>query len=276
MNRFWSMLFFLVPILGVATFLMAAFGITPFQEAWLPENYSKSGETIDHLFNVIHLICAAIFISTGLSIGWFVWKFADRTDNAQEDNDRKAVYLHGNWKLETLWTFVPGAILLFIAFYQMNAWSETKIDRPSVQIDGQTIPKPPMVLVRAKQFGWEFHYAGKDKKIRTQDDYYVENLLVIPDDETIVLQMESRDVIHSFFVPKLRLKQDVVPGMTQFAWFTPTDDATGVELTIICSELCGWGHSQMEATLKIVSRADFNAFVADLEKEKQPSESSDE
>ena len=163
MNRFWSMLFFLVPILGVATFLMAAFGIAPFQEAWLPENYSKSGETIDHLFNVIHLICAVLFIGTGLSIGWFVWKFADRGTTEPSENAREAVYLHGNWKLETLWTFVPGAILLFIAFYQMNAWSETKIDRPSVQIDGQTIPKPPMVLVKAKQFGWEFHYAGIDK-----------------------------------------------------------------------------------------------------------------
>lgn len=271
MNRIWSILFFLVPILGVATFIMAASGIGPLKGAWLPENYAQSGETIDHLFNVIHLICAAIFISTGTAIGWFVWKFADRGDVNVDTNGkaRKARYIHGNWKLELLWTVIPGFILLFIAFYQMNAWSETRLNRPAIEIDGQMVPKPPLVLVKAKQFGWEFHYAGADQKIHTQDDLYVENKLVIPDDETIVMQMESRDVIHSFFVPKLRLKQDIVPGMTQFAWFTPTGKA---KMGIICAELCGWGHSQMKGTLEIVSRAEFNQYITELESENRPAE----
>ncbi len=262
-NRFWSILFFLVPIAGTAAFLMAIANVPPLGGMWLPKNYSESGKTIDDLFNMIHVIVAVIFVGTGLAISWILWKYSNR--NAGE----KAVYIHANAKLELLWSVIPCLILLFIAFYQMNAWANIKIQRPMIDANGQTTPKPPMVLVKAKQFGWEFHYAGPDNRIQTQDDFYVENLLVIPDDEVIVLQLESQDVIHSFFVPRLRLKQDVVPGMIQFAWFTPTAQA---EMEIACAELCGWGHYKMKGLLRIVSRQEYQQFLADQERENQPPE----
>lgn len=76
-----------------------------------------------------------------------------------------------------------------------------------------------------------------------------------------MLQLESRDVIHSFFVPELRLKQDVVPGMSQFAWFNANQTA---EVDILCTELCGWGHYKMKARLRIVDPNEFKKYVEGL------------
>ncbi len=76
MNRFWSILFFAVPILAIGAYVIAALGMDPFAGAWMPESFSEAGDTIDHLFNLIHLIAAAILAITGLAIGWILWKFA--------------------------------------------------------------------------------------------------------------------------------------------------------------------------------------------------------
>ena len=100
-------------------------------------------------------------------------------------------------------------------------------------------------------------------------DRYIENLLVVPVGEDIVLQLESRDVIHSFFVAELRLKQDIVPGKTQFAWFNPIRPC---EVDILCTELCGWGHYKMKARLKVVPRNEFDTWLKELKQEYQPQE----
>ena len=255
MSRFWSILFFLVPILGIVTFLMAMWGVTPLESAWLPKSLSESGDTIDQLFNGIHLLSAFILLGTGLTIGWALWKF----DHRRSTSD-KALYIHHNTKLEIVWTIIPALILLFLAFFQMKSWTENKMDRPVMTVDGETVQRPPLVMVKAKRFGWEFFYAGADGVVETQDDIYIENLLVLPAGEDIVLQLESRDVIHSLYVPELRLKQDIVPGMTQFVWFNSKETA---DIEIICTELCGWGHYKMKADLRLVSRTEFDTWLKD-------------
>ena len=141
------------------------------------------------------------------------------------------------------------------------------MNRPTIEVGGEEIPKPPLLMVKAKQFGWEFHYAGADGKVETQDDLYIENMMVAPAGEDVVIQLESRDVIHSFFVPELRLKQDVVPGMTQFSWFNSRK--TG-EVEILCTELCGWGHYKMKANLRIVTRSEFDAWIEELAEASEP------
>lgn len=255
MSRYWSFLFFLVPILGIATLLMAQFGVTPLESAWLPKSFTDAGDTIDQLFNGIHLLAAVILSGTVLSLGFALWKF----DHRRNEN-LKARYFSHNTKLEIVWTIIPAFILVFLAFFQMKSWVENKMDRPMTSIDGQAVPVPPMVMVKAKRFGWEFYYAGADGIVETQDDIYIENLLVLPFGEDIVLQLESRDVIHSFYVPELRLKQDIVPGMTQFAWFNAREAG---DLEIMCTELCGWGHYIMKADLRLVDRLAFDQWLAD-------------
>jgi cytochrome c oxidase subunit 2 len=262
MTRFWSILFFLVPILGVSAFVMAAFDIPPFQGCWLPGSVTDAGDTIDQLFNGVHYLAAVILLGTGLTLGWILWKFDHRNNTSS-----KALYIHSNQKLEIIWSLIPGVILVFLAFYQLNSWSENKVVRPTIERGGETIPKPPMLRVVAKQFGWEFYYPGPDGKLETQDDLYIENLMVVPSQQDVVMQLESRDVIHSFFVPELRLKQDVVPGMNQFSWFNARE--TG-ELEIYCTELCGWGHYKMKAELRIVSQSDFDQWLSELSSDYQP------
>jgi cytochrome c oxidase subunit 2 len=157
--------------------------------------------------------------------------------------------------LELVWTLIPAVVLVMLALYQMNVWRSQRVARPETDVAGVgRIPAPPLVRVVARQFGWEFHYAGRDQRSGTGDDFSVENLIVLPDDQPIVLSLESRDVIHSFFVPQLRLKHDVVPGMTHYAWFTPTRTGT---MSVVCAELCGWGHTRMTGELRIVSRREF-------------------
>ncbi|MDA7884846.1 cytochrome c oxidase subunit II [bacterium] len=253
MNRFWSVLFLLVPILGIASVLMAMYGVTPLESAWLPKSLSQAGDTIDQLFNGIHLLAAFILAGTVFTIGWALWRFGDRGNS-----NEKARYVTHNTKLEITWTVIPALILVFLAFFQMKSWAENKMDRPTVTVDGVSTFKAPMVMVKAKRFGWEFYYAGDDGIVETQDDIFVENLLVLPAGEEIVLQLESRDVIHSFYVPELRLKQDIVPGMTQFVWFNAREEK---EIEIMCTELCGWGHYMMKADLNFVSRAQFDAWI---------------
>ena len=259
MNRFWSLIFFAVPILAVVTFLMANLGVPPFEHLWFSKSLSDAGETIDLLFNGLHILSAFILLGTGLAIGWCLWKF----DHRRNDN-KKAAYFSHNTRLEIVWTLIPALILFALAFAQMGAWSENKMERPTTQVDGETVLVPPTVLVKAKQFGWEFHYPGSDNQVETQDDLYIENELVVPVGEDIVLQLESRDVIHSFFVPELRLKQDIVPGMTQFAWFNAREEG---EFEILCTELCGWGHYKMQARLNVVSQAEYQDWLAQMQKE---------
>ena len=257
MSRIWSILFFLVPILGVATFLMATFDIAPLDRVGLPKSFSAAGDTIDQLYNGIHVLSAVILLGTGLVIGWILWRFDHR-----RMGNTKALHIHHNTRLEIIWTVIPAFILVFLAFFQMKSWSENKMERPTMEVGGETVMVPPMVMVKAKRFGWEFFYAGADGIVETEDDIFIENLLVLPAGEDVVLQLESRDVIHSFAVPELRLKQDVVPGMTQFVWFNSrevTKDKESIE--IMCTELCGWGHYKMKAELRLLEAGEFETWM---------------
>jgi heme/copper-type cytochrome/quinol oxidase subunit 2 len=93
---------------------------------------------------------------------------------------------------------------------------------------------------------------------KPEEDLYIVNDLHVPVNEEVVLQIESADVLHSFFLPHLRVKQDVVPGMKQFVWFQP--NRTGV-YDIVCAELCGWGHYKMKGRLTVESRQDFERWL---------------
>ncbi len=262
MNRIWSLLFLVMTVGVMVAFFQAANGWAPLVGAWLPENYSQAGKAIDGLFLLIHGISAVLFVGIGLAISFIVWSFGDA-------RRAQARYFHSSLGLELLWSIVPGVILVGLAIWQWQAWSAARLDRPQIQVGNASVFQSPLVHVTARQFGWEFLYAGRDGQFETADDVKVENLMVVPVDEEIVMQLSSRDVIHSFFVPKLRFKHDLVPGMTQVAWFRPTATAT---MNILCAELCGWGHYKMNAVLKVVPRAEFDAWMVTQQKKNDPPE----
>jgi cytochrome c oxidase subunit 2 len=141
------------------------------------------------------------------------------------------------------------------------------MDMPDPQ-DAHTVN----VRVIARQFNWTFWYAGKDGRFGTADDFD-DAVLKVPvsdpgpdgrwntDDDIqskVLLEMRSRDVIHSFFLPHMRLKQDVLPGMKTRAWFAATRTGT---FEIACAELCGAQHYSMSASLEVVEHRDFLDYL---------------
>lgn len=245
MGRFWSLLFFLVPLLGVGLFVWARFN-----GHWLPRDISSHGHEIDHLFNFILWLTGVVFIATEVLLFWFLWRYdADR-------NTAPAKFTHGSHNLEILWTILPAATLLFIAIYQMNAWADVKMNKPNI---------PVTCEVTARQFEWRLRYPGADGKLDTPDDLYHVNDFHVPVDEMILINLESADVLHDFFLPHMRVKQDAVPGMKIPVWFKAKETGT---FDLVCAELCGWGHYKMKGRITIEPRSDYEAWLKQLQ-EKQ-------
>jgi len=248
-GRFWSLLFLLVPISGVAVFVCAIMTDTaPLYNHWFPEDISEHGYVIDNLFNTIMYLTGFIFVATGLALFWFLWKY-DATKSAEP-----VKFVHGSHTLEIVWSILPAATLLFIAIYQMNAWADVKLLRPKYESGA---PKAPLAEVTGRQFEWRIRYAGPDGVIGTRDDLHTVNELHLPVGEEAVLQIKSMDVLHSFFLPNVRIKQDVVPGMKQYVWFRPIKAG---QFDIVCAELCGWGHYKMKGRMTVETQDSFNRW----------------
>ena len=239
---FWSLLFLAVPVLGVATFAAA-----PAWRVWLPKDVSEHGASIDALFYFILVLTGVVFIATEGLLFWFLWKY----DAAKATGP--ATYIHGSHTLEVVWTIIPAATLLFLAIYQMNAWADVKMRRPRMA---------PTVEVVARQFEWRLRYPGRDGTLGTRDDIFLVNDLHLPIDEDVLVQLKSMDVLHSFFLPHVRIKQDAVPGMKIPVWFKAKEAG---QFDIVCAELCGWGHYKMKGRVTFEPRADFDRWLAEVE-----------
>jgi cytochrome c oxidase subunit 2 len=114
--------------------------------------------------------------------------------------------------------------------------------------------------VNGKQFNWDMTYPGPDGEWGTDDDLQLENQLHVPVNEVVHIRLTADDVIHSFFVPQLRLKQDALPGRFINMWFEATKPGT---YEIPCAELCGFGHSGMLGYLTVHTEEDYAAWVSE-------------
>ena len=245
MRRFWSFLFLLVPLGGVATFVAA-----PYFNIWLPRDVSEHGRTIDNLFMFILYLTGAVFIVTELVLFYFSWKYDAKS------NQEPVKFSHGSHALELVWTILPAVTLLFIAIYQMEAWASAKMQAPNIPVTAE---------VTGRQFNWDFRYPGPDGELYTEDDIVrTDGKLYLPVNEEVLLNITSADVLHSFFLPNLRIKQDVVPGMEQKMWFKGKQ--TG-GFDIVCAELCGWGHYKMKGRVYFLPRSDYEAKLAEMSQE---------
>jgi cytochrome c oxidase subunit 2 len=241
-GKFWSLLFLLVPVLGVALFWWA-----PGAGYWLPRDISRHGHQIDHLFYFVLVLTGVVFVATEGVLFWFLWRYDSAT------NRDPAAYTHGSHNLEVIWTILPAATLLFIAIYQMNAWADVKMRAPPGM--------RPTVEVTARQFEWRLRYPGPDNRFGTLDDIHHVNDLHVPVDTDILVDLKSMDVLHDFFLPHLRIKQDAVPGMNIPVWFRATEIGT---YDLVCAELCGWGHYKMKGRLTVESRDAYDQWLAEM------------
>ncbi len=212
----------------------------------LPVNLSTHGVAIDRLFWIIVVITGIAFVLVEVGILWFVIKYRRR-------DGRKAFYTHGSKRLEVMWTAVPAVTMVVLGIYSGRIWADIKAR--------DSAPRGALTLgVAAKQFEWNVTYPGADGELETEDDFTVRNQLHIPAGEPVVVRLTSEDVIHSFFIPELRVKQDAMPGMMIPVWFEATEPG---ELEIGCAELCGLGHYRMRASVTVHEPEAFRAWMAE-------------
>ncbi len=212
----------------------------------LPSSASTFAGDIDFLYYLILVITGIAFVVVEVGILVFAIKYRARPG-------RKAEYVEGSTKAEIIWTAVPAVTVLIIGLMSGGVWNTVK-GRNSI---------PPGAIphrVNVRQFEWDFIYRGADGQLGTADDFTVRNQLHIPVNQPVVLQLNAEDVIHSFFVPAFRVKQDAVPGMAINTWFEATEVG---EYEIACAELCGLGHYRMRAMVTVHSAADYQQWLAD-------------
>lgn len=261
---------FLLKILFVAVvlFVLPAAGLhAELRESnlyWAPEAATKGAKKVDALLNFIFYLTATVFVLTQTVYIYYLVKYRRRPGS-------KAYYSHGNNKLEIVWTAIPTAIFLGLVIYSNRLWAELHSPPPddAVKVD-----------VVSYQFGWDFRYAGADGQLgaidvhgyspdnrfglvpddAAGDDDFSSTELVIPVGRPVHIYLNSRDVIHSFYVPEFRLYQAAVPGRTiAWVWFEPT--RTG-NFELACSQICGSGHYNMKAPIRVVSPEEFEKWQA--------------
>ena len=201
----------------------------------LPRASSAEAIPIDALFNGHYWMIAFLFslIMVMMLYAMFVFR-------RPADDDSDGPYIHGNTVLEIGWTIVPTVVVL-----GFGVWG-------AITLNDITSPKPNemTVNVTGQQWVWSFAYPE-------QGDF-ASSELVLPVDRTIVLKMTAEDVIHSFWVPEFRVKQDLVPGRETTLRITPTEAG---EFALRCAEICGLNHTQMVATVRVLDAAGFQAWV---------------
>ena len=211
----------------------------------LPPGASTFVGEIDWLYNTILVITTVAFVLVQATLLWFLWRYRGRPG-------RRAVYTHGSLKAEYIWTSVTALVVAWLGLASAGGWRRIKSESG---IPRDAIP----MTIRAKQFEWHVTYPGTDGRIGGADDFSVRGQLHVPVNRPVVATLEAEDVIHSFFVPQWRIKQDAVPGMKIKVWFQPTKTGT---FELGCAELCGLGHYRMRAVVTVHTQEEYDRWVA--------------
>jgi cytochrome c oxidase subunit 2 len=241
------------------------------QPYWFPTLASEHGGRIDSLFMAVLVVSGIAFVLVQGALGYFVARYG-------ESRGEKAAYWHDNPKAEAFLLIMTAVILTVLVFMGQRVWASIYFaDAPQ---------NATIVDVTAEQFQWNFHYPGpdgqfgrKDTKLITgtnglgldrtdpaaKDDVVTINQLHAVVGKPVRVRLHSKDVIHSFFLPNFRMKQDAVPGMGIEVWFTPTKAG---QYEIACAELCGLGHYRMRAFLTVEPSQDaFNKWLEEAAKQ---------
>lgn len=237
-------------------------------ERWLPAAASAHAPALDAVLFGIHWHMLLIFVSWLTLLVVILIKFRHGANPEPQTTGAGRL-----WPAIAIGCVILGDAVI-LATQALPAWSARIAPPPA----GVT---PIEVRVTGEQFAWNIHYPGPDRVFgRTdntlisasnpvgidredaaaKDDIGLINILTLPVDRTIVIQLGSRDVVHSFTLNEMRVKQDAVPGMTTRTWFTPTK--TG-DWEIACSQLCGLGHYRMRGELHVVTADGWNAWMTD-------------
>jgi len=264
----------LLVIIWLITFASTYFFVA--QTWWLPHGASAAAPWIDHQFALTYVLMGIVFIAAQCGLGWLVWKHRDGAST------KPVRYSHGNTTLELVWTSLTAILFVGLNLMGSHVWANERFAPASAG----AVP----VEVTGMQFAWYFRYPGPDGQYGRTDpklmdpsagneaalgldttdpaakDDVVTGTLYLPVQREVDVTLRAVDVIHSFFVPALRFKQDTVPGLAIHMHFTPTEIG---DYEIACAELCGLGHYKMHGMVHVVSQEDFDKWMAAREAEKQ-------
>jgi cytochrome c oxidase subunit 2 len=274
-NGILMIVFFVAGLIGAAwSFLYA-------KQFFLPEASSPHGRHTDFLFWLGMSIITIAFVVTNALLFFFAWRYQHRAGY-------KAAYYPENHKLELIWTVIPAVVMALLVFTGWKAWRDIMAEAPE---------NAQVFEIVGKQFNWIARYPGVDnnklgsfnyKLIDNNnetgidytdeasfDDFVSTSELHIPVNKPILLKIRARDVLHSVFIPHLRVKMDAVPGMPtrfQFTADKTTDEMKNITgnpnftYEIACTEVCGQGHFSMRIRLVVESEASWQAWC----KEQKP------
>jgi cytochrome c oxidase subunit 2 len=260
----------------------------------LPPAASVHGEKIDALWDANIYLITLVFLVTNAFLFWFAYKY-------RGVKGTKSVYITHNNKLEMAWTIIPAIALAFIVIFGLKYWNEIMTESKD--------PNKVIIELYAKQFDWTARYPGKDGKLGESeyrqisgsnpvgmdtadvlgnDDILVKNEFHIPVGREVELNMRSRDVIHSAYLPHFRVQMNCVPGMITTFKFTPTKttaemkkdpyvvkmmaginaqrakfgkEAVEFDYLLLCNKICGASHYNMQMNVIVDTEADYNAWI---------------
>jgi len=232
---------------------------------WFPHGISEHAKPIDDQFMRTLVVVGIAFTAAQFALGYAVMRFGRK-------GDARAVYTHGSNKLEATWTIITAAVFVSLAILGQRVWAQLHL---TAAADNAT-----KIEVVAQQFQWNFHYPGADGLFGHTEAKYMDDSslnfvgldpndaagkddaqltsLIIPVDRQVELTLRSKDVIHSFFVPALRFKQDTVPGMAIKVHFTATQVG---KYEIPCAELCGSLHYNMKSNMVVIPADEYDRLV---------------
>ncbi|HEX8473788.1 MAG TPA: cytochrome c oxidase subunit II [Pyrinomonadaceae bacterium] len=255
--------------LGVLIWLITLASVLLFTNGswWFPPSISEHGPAYDRQFLITIIVVGLAFTAAQIGLGYAVWRYSARRTG------ERAVYSHGNNKLEALWTVITAIIFIGLGIAGQRVWAQLHF-RPAPAGSAQ-------VQVVAQQFQWNFHYPGADGKFGRTDpakindsslnfigldeadaastDDSVVGSLVTQVNRPVELTLRARDVTHSFWVPELRFKQDAVPGLDIKVHFTPQQVG---RYEIACAELCGQLHYKMRSFLLVLPEPEYRELTA--------------
>ncbi len=200
---------------------------------WLPRQGSTIAERIDGAWDAAYWVSIVFFILVAGATVLFAIKYRRRTEH-----DKTSPISH-NTTIEVVWTAIPLAILIVLFFIGMRGYVHASV-APAESYE---------INVTGEMYLWTFTYPDGTTTV---------NELAVPRGRPVRLILSSKDILHSFYIPEFRIKQDTVPGSYTSVWFEATDVR---ETVILCTEYCGVGHSNMLATVKVMEPSDFEKWL---------------
>lgn len=218
----------------------------------MPRDISVEGHRIDWLIKVTGIFTAILFV---IMVIWML------TAAFKHNEKHEAEYDHGNARHQVRFAAGLSALIFFVV--DGNLWVNSTVDVTSTFWNfakAEAAPGAVRIEINAHQWAWDARYPGPDGKFNTADDVVTLNDIRIPVNTPVIFQIASTDVIHSFWIPNMRVKQDAMPGMINRMWVSAKE--TG-QVDIACTQHCGTNHYKMKGTLTVLTAEEYAKWVAE-------------